>query len=197
MGSLIFRTTCAALAVAALGSISMGSAWAQMDMSSGSMSKGNMTGMTKSAAPKADAADTGPSYQTGNIVVQTPWTRATPGGARIAGGYMTIKNTGSETDHLVSITTDVAGKSEMHQMSMNNGVMTMRPIDGPLEIAPGATVKFDPSGYHVMFEGLKQALKVGDQVKATLQFEKAGALDVNFAVGPIGATVPPSALPHS
>lgn len=199
MGSFIWRAArTGLLAVAALGLISASVSWAQMDMPKGNMSQGNMNTMSKSVSPKADAPkdDAGPSYQAGNIIVQTPWTRATPGGSKIGGGYMTIKNTGTETDHLVSITTDIAGKSEVHQMSMNNGVMTMRPVSGPLEIAPGATVEFNPSSYHVMFEGLKQPLKVGEQVKATMQFEKAGALDVNFAVGPIGATKPPSALPH-
>jgi copper(I)-binding protein len=72
-------------------------------------------------------------------------------------------------------------------MSMDNGVMKMRPIAKGLEIMPGQTVEFKPGGYHVMFVGLKKQLTQGEHVKATLQFEKAGKVDVDFTVESIGA----------
>ena len=72
-------------------------------------------------------------------------------------------------------------------MKMDNGVMKMRPVAGGLEIKPGQTVKLDPGGYHVMFMGLKQQLKEGEHFKATLDFAKAGKVDVDFTIEGIGA----------
>lgn len=68
--------------------------------------------------------------------------------------------------------------------------MKMRPVAGGLQIKPGATVTFDPSGYHVMFVGLKDQLKQGGRFKATLEFAKAGKVDVDFVVEGIGAKAP-------
>jgi hypothetical protein len=70
---------------------------------------------------------------------------------------------------------------------MDNGIMKMRPLAQGLEIKPGQTVEFKPSGYHIMFVGLKQQLEKGQHVKATLVFEKAGKVDVDFAVEGVGA----------
>jgi copper(I)-binding protein len=72
-------------------------------------------------------------------------------------------------------------------MSMDKGVMKMREITSGIEIKPGQTIRFEPSGYHIMFVGLKQPLKDGDHIKATLQFEKAGNAHVDFVVHGIGA----------
>ena len=90
-------------------------------------------------------------------------------------------------DRLVGGTSDVSNRFEIHQMSMDKGVMKMREVTSGIEIKPGQTIRFEPSGYHVMFVGLKQPLKQGDHVKATLQFEKAGNASVDFVVESIGA----------
>ena len=100
----------------------------------------------------------------GDLVITQPWSRATPGGAKIAGGYLTIENKGTAPDRLVSGAGDIAGKVEIHEMAMNNGVMTMRPLDKGLVIEPGKTVKLAPGGYHVMLMDLKRPLKQGDKV---------------------------------
>src|SRR5271168_3392214 len=76
----------------------------------------------------------------GNLVITQPWSRATPGGAKIGGGYLTIENRGSAPDRLIGGSADVAAKVQVHEMSMNNGVMTMRPVEGGLVIEPGKTV---------------------------------------------------------
>ena len=73
-------------------------------------------------------------------------------------------------------------------MSMTDGVMKMRPLPNGLEIKPGETVELKSGGYHLMFMDIKQPLKAGDTFTATLQFEKAGSLDVNFSVRGLGAT---------
>jgi copper(I)-binding protein len=128
------------------------------------------------------------TFKLGDLTVTSPWTRATPGGAKIAGGYLKITNNGTSTDRFVGAKSDATDHVEIHEMSMSDGVMKMRPLPNGLEIKPGETVELKSGGYHLMFMDLKQPLKQGDTVKATLQFEKAGSLDVNFSVRALGAT---------
>jgi periplasmic copper chaperone A len=123
----------------------------------------------------------------GSLKISAPWARATPKGASIGGGYMKITNTGNAPDTLIGGSTDAATRFEIHEMSMDNGVMKMRALDKGLEIKPGQTVEFKPGGYHVMFVGLKSGLTQGQNVKATLEFAKAGKVDVEFTVQGIGA----------
>ena len=126
----------------------------------------------------------------GDLVISQAWSRATPGGAKVGGGYLTIENKGTTADKLVGVTGDISDKIEVHEMSMNNGVMKMRPVEGGLTIDPGKTVKFSPNGYHLMIMGLKSPLKQGEKVPLTLQFEKAGKVTVTFDVQGIGAMGP-------
>jgi len=129
-------------------------------------------------------------YKAGSLSIEAPWTRATPGGAQVAGGYMKITNAGKETDRLVNGVFPHAARFEVHEMAVEGGVMKMRPLTKGLEIAPGQTVELKPGGYHVMFMGLKQGLKEGQSVKGTLMFEKAGTVEVEYRVGPIGGGAP-------
>jgi hypothetical protein len=126
-------------------------------------------------------------YTKGTLKIDHPWSRATPHGAQVAGGYLAIENTGTSADRLVSITSEIAGRVEVHEMTVQNGVMKMRPLARGLEIKPGATAKFEPGGFHVMFMNLKRPLKEGEKFKGTLVFEKAGPLDVEFTVEAMGA----------
>src|ERR1035438_6207128 len=126
----------------------------------------------------------------GDLVITQAWSRATPGGAKIGGGYLTIENKGSAPDRLIGGSADIAGKVEVHEMSMNNGVMTMRPLDKGLTIEPGKTVKLAPGGYHLMMFDLKGPLKQGDKLPLTLEFEKAGKVTVSLDVQGIGAQAP-------
>jgi copper(I)-binding protein len=128
--------------------------------------------------------------KTGDLVITQPWARATPGGAKVAGGYLTIENKGTTPDRLVSGSTNVAKKIEIHEMALNNGVMTMRPIDSGLAIEPGRTVKFAPGGHHLMFVELGSPFKQGDTEAVTLKFERAGEVKVLFDVQGIGAEGP-------
>jgi periplasmic copper chaperone A len=128
------------------------------------------------------------TFKLGDLTVTSPWTRATPGGAKIAGGYLKITNNGTAADRFVGAKSDVSDRIEIHEMSMSDGVMKMRPLPNGLEIKPGETVELKSGGYHLMFMDLKQPLKQGDTLKATLQFEKAGSLDVDFDVRSLGAT---------
>ena len=129
-------------------------------------------------------------YKVGSLEIKHPWARATPKGAAVAGGYMTITNTGTAPDRLIGFSSPAAGKFEIHEMKMDNGVMKMRPLANGLEIKPGQTAEFKPGGYHLMFMGLKQPFEKGQRVKATLSFEKAGQVEVEYAIESIGAPAP-------
>jgi copper(I)-binding protein len=126
----------------------------------------------------------------GDLVISQGWSRATPNGAKIGSGYFAIENKGTTPDRLVAVSADIAGKVEVHQMAMNNGVMTMRPVGDGLTIDPGKTVKLSPGGYHLMMFDLKSPLKQGDTLPITLTFEKAGKVNVSLAVEGIGAQGP-------
>lgn len=129
-------------------------------------------------------------FKAHSIVVEQPWIRATPGGAKVAGGYMTIINTGSEPDRLVGGVLPQAGRFSVHQMKMEGNVMQMGEVRGGLEIKPGQKIEFSPGGYHVMFTELREPLKQGDTVKGQLRFEKAGSMDIEYRVEGIGAQSP-------
>src|SRR5271165_2073484 len=132
-------------------------------------------------------------FKAGSIEVDNPWSRATPKGATVAAGYLTIKNTGTAPDRLVGGTSPAAGKVEVHEMSMDKGVMKMRPVSGGLEIKPGETVELKPGSFHIMMTGLKQQIENGKPFKASLKFEKAGPVEVEFTVVAPGATPPAAA----
>lgn len=136
-------------------------------------------------------------YAAGPLSIEAPWSRATPGGAKVAGAFMTITNNGKEPDRLVGGAVPFAGRFEVHEMAMERGIMKMRHLANGLEIKPGETVELKPGGYHVMFMDLKHGLKEGQTVKGTLVFEKAGKVEVEFRVGPIGGGAPKGGSGHS
>lgn len=150
------------------------------------MDHGNMKGMNHGPASGGD------TFKIGDLVVVSPWTRATPGGAKVAGGYLKVTNNGKLADRLVSATASIADRVEIHEMSMTDGVMKMRPLPNGLTIKPGETIELKPGGFHMMFMDIKQSLKQGDTLKSTLTFEKAGKLDVTFGVNALGATGEPA-----
>jgi periplasmic copper chaperone A len=135
-----------------------------------------------------EAMTGGATFKLGDLTVTSPWTRATPGGAKIAGGYLKITNNGTTPDRFVGAKSEEADHLEIHEMSMSDGVMKMRPLPNGLEIKPGETVELKSGGYHLMFMDIRLPFKQGDTIKATLQFEKAGSLDVKFSVRALGAT---------
>jgi hypothetical protein len=129
----------------------------------------------------------------GDLVITRAWSRATPGGAKVGSGYLTIENKGSAPDRLIGSFGDVADKVELHEMAMDNGVMTMRPLEKGLTVEPGKTVKLAPGGYHLMLVDIKRPLKRGDKVPVTLEFEKAGKVTVSLDVEGVGAKGPAGA----
>ncbi len=127
---------------------------------------------------------------TDSIAISQAWSRATPGGAKVASGYMTITNKGPAADRLLGGRTDIAAKVEVHEMATKDGVMTMREVKDGVPVAPGATVRLAPGGFHLMLVDIKKPLKQGDKVTVTLNFEKAGQREVSFNVLGVGAKGP-------
>lgn len=163
-------------------------AWTQIPAAGQSMhhlahpAPGVMLIAEKMAMPK--------TYKAGALVIEGPWARATPGGARVGGGYLKITNTGTEPDRLIGGSLPIAGAVEVHEMAMSGDVMKMRHLEHGLEIKPGQTVELKPGGNHLMFMNLTGGLKAGETVKGTLKFEKAGTVEIEFKIAPIGAQSP-------
>lgn len=130
------------------------------------------------------------TVKAGPLTIEAPWIRATPGGAKVAGGYLKITNAGKELDRLVGGSMEAAGRVEVHEMALDNGVMRMRHLAKGLEIKPGESIELKPGGYHLMFMDLKRGLKEGETAKGTLAFEKAGTIEVEYRVRPIGGGAP-------
>jgi hypothetical protein len=140
-------------------------------------------------SPVAHAAD----YDVGSMHISQPWSRATPKGASSGAGYMTITNKGTAPDRVSCVSSDAAAQCQIHTMTMDNGVMKMRPVEGGLEILPGQTITLKPGGFHMMLVDLKHPLEAGGTMKATLKFDHAGTVDVEYPVAAIGAPAPGSA----
>jgi copper(I)-binding protein len=132
------------------------------------------------------AAALAQEFKAGDIVIEKPWARATPKGAEVGGGYLTIENKGATPDRLTGGSADFA-TVEIHEMKSENGVMEMREVTGGLSIPAHGSVGLAPGGYHIMFTHLAHPLAKGDTVKATLAFEHAGPVEVEFKVLGVGA----------
>lgn len=122
-------------------------------------------------------------YKAGDLEIGHPWSREAPLGAKVAGGYVTVTNNGATPDRLVGAGGEIAGKTEIHDMSVDaNGVMTMRELGDGVEIPAGGSVELKPGGKHIMFMELNRVPKDGEAFKGVLTFEKAGPVEVEFHV---------------
>lgn len=125
-------------------------------------------------------------YTAGDLRIIHPWSRAAL--ANLTGaGFMGLRNTGSTPDRLVSARAEIARVVEIHTHIRDGDVMRMRPVEGGIEIAPGAEVTLAPGGHHLMLIGLKRPMAKGDRVPLTLVFERAGEVEVELAIEAAGA----------
>jgi copper(I)-binding protein len=120
----------------------------------------------------------------GALVLHHAWSRATPAGAKTGAAYVKIENTGDSPDQLLSVASDIAAMTEVHQMSMDNDVMKMGPA-GAVDIPPHGVVELKPHGLHIMLMGLKKPLTEGDTFPVTLTFAKAGKVELQVVVGKV------------
>lgn len=128
------------------------------------------------------------SFDVGSLHIGHPWSRVVPQGSKVAAGYLKIRNDGASADRLVAVSAEIAGRGEIHEMKVDDkGVMTMRPLADGLEIPAGVEVELKPGSFHLMFLELSSPPVEGVKFKGTLTFEKAGSVEVEFAVEPMGA----------
>lgn len=125
----------------------------------------------------------------GEVIVRAPWARLTPGPAPNGAVFFTIESRGAEPDRLVAAETPVAARAALHRHVMEGGVMRMRPV-AAVEVAPGAPTVLAPGGLHVMLTGLTRPLAVGETFPLTLTFERAGLVEIQVEVRPLGAMGP-------
>jgi copper(I)-binding protein len=124
------------------------------------------------------------------IDVANAWARPTVGESRTTAAYMTIANKGKTADILKSAHARKAKAVEMRQVTMTpDGIAQMRKVEGGLPIRAGASVVLGPSGTHLIVVGLEDALETGEHLILTLEFARAGAVDV---LVPIKAMGPPA-----
>lgn len=125
-----------------------------------------------------------PAGESGLPYIEDAWVRPPIGADRPAAGYLTITNPGVDADTLVGASSPVATSVEIHESAMDAaGMMGMQPIDS-LVVEPGATVTFEPGGYHLMFMGVTGMPAVGETVELTLTFELAGDIVIDAEVRP-------------
>ncbi len=124
---------------------------------------------------------TAQDYMQGDIHIMKPWSRPLPAVSVNGAAYMTIMNKGSAPDRLVSVSTPAARKAELHNHIMEGGLMKMRPV-GVLKITPGDPSVLQPGGLHIMLMGLSQPLVEGNSFPLTLNFERAGSIEVEVMI---------------
>ncbi|MDN3562891.1 copper chaperone PCu(A)C [Paeniroseomonas aquatica] len=141
-----------------------------------------MTGAAFVSLPFLGAPVAAHDFRAGDLAIDHPWTRAVGAAAPTAAGYMVIRNTGAAPDRLVSAETPRAARIEMHEMSVTDGIMRMRPIAGGIPLPPGGEVRLAPGGLHLMLIGPQGGFEQGARVPVTLVFEHAGRITVELAV---------------
>lgn len=123
------------------------------------------------------------------VSVLHPWARATPGGATVGAAYLEIKAAKGVSDRLLGAKSPVASRAEIHTHITEGDVMRMRRVES-LPLAAGQSHVLAPAGDHVMLFDLKRPLQEGELIKLTLIFEKAGEIEVEATVEPLGAKGP-------
>ena len=124
------------------------------------------------------------------ISVEKPWGRATAPGAKVAGGYMLIRNQGATADRLIGASSSAAARVELHVHVNEGEVMKMREVPG-YDVPAKGSFELRPGGAHLMFVEIKRTFKEGEKVPVRLKFEKAGEVSTEFHIGRLGASAPP------
>jgi len=125
------------------------------------------------------------------VEIEQPWARATAPGAQVAGGYMTIRNKGADTDKLVGASSGAAARVELHVHIREGDVMKMRQV-GAYEVPANGSFELKPGGAHLMFLQIARPFKEGEKIRVELRFEKAGEVAAEFHVGRLGDSKPPA-----
>ena len=146
------------------------------------------------AAPSANTPSSQATAAADAIAVSDAWAAATPNGATVGGGYLTIANNGDASDALKSATSPRSPRVELHEMSMQGNMMQMRPV-ARLEIPAHGSVALAPGGYHLMFNDITAPFVAGQDVPVTLTFEHHAPITVTLPVRDRSATAPAMNMP--
>ena len=139
--------------------------------------------LTAAFALLALAVASASETKVGTLVIEAPTIRGTIKTAKVAAGYMTIRNTGTEDERLLGGSVSFAKSLQVHEMKVTDGVMTMRSLENGLLIPAGGAVTLKRGAEHLMFMKLAEPMLEGETRMVTLEFEKAGSIDVMFPVG--------------
>lgn len=120
-------------------------------------------------------------YTTNSIQIDHPWSREAPPSATVIAGFFQLRNLSIRDDFLISATTPIAERVEIHQHEMSDGVMRMKKIDN-VRISTMKSVMFEPGGYHLMIFNPEQSFKQGERFPMTLEFRNAGKVEIELAV---------------
>ena len=131
------------------------------------------------AAPDAGASD--------DLSVEGAWARASIGRSKVSAVYFTVANRGELPDRLVAASSDRADRAMFHRSIVEDGVAKMRRVDA-LDVPPGASIRFEPGGLHLMLTGVSTPLRAGEALMVTLGFERAGEMVVAV---PVQTSPPP------
>ena len=168
------------LATLALFAATLGAAADQSYAQAGDAGSGN--GGMHMHGSSDPAATSGATVKVGTLEISGGYVRAMLPGQPVGGGYLVIRNTGSENDRLVSASSPLSPAVEIHEMSMQGQIMKMRRLEGGIAVPAGQTVELKPSGLHLMFTKVATPFKQGDSVPLELTFEKSGSLDLTLPV---------------
>lgn len=149
----------------------------------GAMSHGAVAQDTMMSDPMVDGA----MPNLGDLVIESPWARATSRGARVGGAFLTVRNAGHHGDRLIAAETDVAARVQLHTTLMEDGVMRMRHVEDGIEVPAGGMAELMPGGLHIMMMGLTAPLQEGSSFPVTLTFERAGSVTIDVPVRAAGA----------
>jgi copper(I)-binding protein len=128
----------------------------------------------------------GHEYELGKLVIGHPWSRSTPAGMSMGVAYLSITNKGTEAEVLTGASSPNAASVQFHQTTISEGMARMRPLT-EITVAPGATVRIEPGGLHLMLIDLKTPLAAGTRVPLTLEFRRAGSITVQLVIQALDA----------
>jgi len=129
------------------------------------------------------------------VTVENPWARATPPGAKIAAGYMTVRNAAAAPDHLVSASSPAAEKVETHVTAKDGDIFKMREVKG-YDIPAQGSFELKPGGAHLMLVNIKAPFKEGERIPLVLKFARAGEVRTELQVQAIGGSAPMQHMGH-
>lgn len=116
----------------------------------------------------------------GGVTVRDAWAR--PSSNTIGAAYLVVENKGSSDDRLLRASADLSPKVQVHEVVTSGLTQQMQEVKDGIVVPAGGSVELKPGGYHIMLMDLPKPLEVGETVVLTLEFEKAGSMEVRANV---------------